>query len=183
MRPNDAMQPTPSAHHSTSPRWFRLLLLHQRERGYAATIPFLLGSLPRLLGNTGAAGSGSQAGLRSLIDDMLDRTPEPFVLRISRCDRLGQPVVAPWDTSTTIYRLHGVPLQSEIQRREVLFIDAEFVQGGLSSEAISTCLWRELGSTICQGKFSFIAGSYRDYDAQDRHLIERSAEYEYNDEA
>ncbi len=89
VNPNDAMQPTTFAHHSMSPRWFRLLRLYQRERGYAPTIPFLLGSLPRLLGNTGPAGNSSQAGLRSLIDDMLDHTPEPFVLRISRCDRLG----------------------------------------------------------------------------------------------
>jgi hypothetical protein len=112
-----------------------------------------------------------------LLQDILDSAPDCFSLRLSRCDRLHQPIVAPFKAP---YRPHGVPLLSKVQGRDTLFVDPEFVEEIRSLQAVSERLWRELGAAICEGRFSFENGSYNRFNKKEERLIRDCLTYEYN---
>lgn len=159
-----------------TPRWFQLLQYNQAHHHYGPTIPFILGSLRSPVGAVIANPQICCDELRSLLQEMLDNTPGRFVLRISRCDRLRQPIVAPFEAA---YELQGLPLRSDVQNRDTLFVDREFVGEGSSVQTLLNALWRELSSVICKGRFSFNNGLYGPFTTDDRRLIEKALLYNY----
>src|SRR5205085_11516951 len=131
-----------------TPRWFQLLQYNQRQRHYGPTIPFILGSLRTPVGVVITNSQFCNDELRCLMQDMLNNTPAGFVLRISRCDHLRQPIVAPFES---VYKLQGLPIRSKIQNRDTLFVDDEFADETPLLQALSDRLWGELCSVICEG--------------------------------
>lgn len=160
------------------PRWFRLLHCYRAHTGgYAPTGPFILGSLRMPIGAIINDPQPCRSELGLLLQDMLDRAPDSFSLRLSRCDRLRQPIVAPFKAP---YRPHGVPLRSEVQDRDTLFVDPEFVRQIPGLQGVSERLWHELGVVICEGRFSFENGSYNRFNKKDERFIRECLNYEYN---
>ena len=165
--------------------WFQLLQYnqHAQRRLYALTIPFIIGGLRTPIGDRTVTPQDCHLELTALLKNMLDATPEGFVTRLSRCDRLHQPVVAPFEAR---YKVHGEPLQSGIQSRPTLFVDREFFsRGSICITTLTERLWQELATPICEGRFSFQneSGVYSYFDHEDLAFLETGKHYELDNDA
>jgi hypothetical protein len=120
----------------------------------------------------------SRHELRALIQNMLDETPAGYVLRISRCDHLKQPVIAPWDAR---YKLDGIPAHSLVQSRDTLFISPEF----FPLDSLADRLWEEFGDAVSDGRFSIPASSrhYCSLTQDDIATIQESQRHEFDEDA
>jgi hypothetical protein len=139
------------------------------------TFPFIVGSLRTPVGAIEGA-ELSHKELRMLLKSMLDETPEEYVLRISRCDHIDQPIVAP---TPAMYRPQGIAIHSPAQARDTLFVDSEFLPGGDASlVTLTEKIWTECQRPICDGRFSFRRGEYHPYDKDDLDTIQQSQNLE-----
>jgi len=101
------------------PLWFCVLQTYQKERGFAPTVPFVFGAICSPTNNIEEVIRNEFA---QFVSELCDEVPENFVIKISKCDRLQQPVISPWDS---IYRPFGIAIKSSKQGRETLFLDTE----------------------------------------------------------
>jgi hypothetical protein len=161
-----------------TPLWFRLLRQYQKQRGYGPTLPFVFGAVYGERNSTGSE-AGARAKFSTLLYNIRDHAPECFTLTISRCDRIRQPIIAPHELP---YRPTGVPMRSEMQDRETLFVDPEFVQTVVSLEALDVRLWKDLKEAICSRRFSFMNVAYGPYTCDDNQLIAQSKQFEDDEE-
>src|SRR5689334_13374591 len=99
------------------PRWLQLINHHKRihneEDGRGLTITFLVGALRDVPEEPEEDKCISE--LTDLIYDMIENTPDEYVLQLRRCRRLREPVVESFEDS--IYRPAGAALQSQSQER------------------------------------------------------------------
>jgi len=116
---------------------------------------------------------------------MLDEVPTTHTVRLSRCDRLGQPVVALLPPS--IYKdPYSAGLFSELQQRHSFSVFPEFAPSGQASiHSVTQLLWSELASPILDGRFSFCRTNkvYVPFKTDENTLIVNAQESEFDENA
>jgi hypothetical protein len=153
------------------PRWFQLLRAQQSRGRYALTIPFIIGSLRSASDPGETSVETVRQEIFDLLNSFLEDAPSDYAVRLSRCPDIHQPVVAQF------YSLYASTngLKSLSQGRPTLFADPEFAPDGQFSIATLTeKLFRELHPAICAGHFSFRAGEYVPFTADDRDFLDAS---------
>lgn len=161
------------------PAWFRLLNQYRREGHFGLTPSFLVGAL-RIPPGAVLDEQTSLAEFRALLQAMVNETPSGFLVRIAQCPRLRQPVAA---------ALSGTPALADASLGEAiafhggaasrLYVWPEyFSDESRGLESVTVALWRVFGRPICEGKFSYRAGAFQPFDADDLWFIRRAFEAE-----
>lgn len=147
--------------------WLKLLLLNKR---FGLTLPFLVGALREPPG--AALATEAAAGeLKRLLVSMRDDTPESHIIRIAECDRLHQPVAAPFPG---VYNM-GIgfaAIPSLKNGRVSLYVAEQYLLGAPPRvDAVLSSLWNMSAAAISERRFSFHGGSFCEFDNRDLGFI------------
>lgn len=156
------------------PLWFKLLEQRNREKGFALTLPFLIGAT-RLAAGSAVSEAATIRDLSELLRSMRDEAPESDYVRISECDRLLQPVV---NKMANIGHpgVGFVPVPSPVHGRQSLFVQVKYLADGAQCTArAAETFWRTLGSAISSSRFTFENGKYLTLSEEDIAFVRRAA--------
>lgn len=164
------------------PPWFRLLREQQQGQGITAagpapggrvglTVPFLIGAI-RTPPGTVREPAESRSDLASLLESMRDSSSGRSVV-IGECANLLQPRVslagggALGNSGDAVVRDDGSPSN--------LFAWSQyFARDTRGVESLVEGLWNLLGSAIREGRFSYRAGAWQEFNDDDLAFIQRA---------
>lgn len=146
------------------PRWFRILKAWQTRR-YGLTLPFLIGALD----GESRVGEPLDEVARLLVA-FRDEAPEDHFVLVARCYNISE-IVAALGVGKPPNR--GLPIFSEVQEREALFVEASIFADAAETTVNSAAmgLAREYANQIKSGNYSIESGVWRPFSSKDLSFI------------
>jgi hypothetical protein len=158
--------------------WFRALLYQQHCGNQALTLPLLLAILrfSRGLPPDGAVPRGEFA---ELLRTMRDEIPEGYVVRISECGRLSQPVATAIQRQQYYFAEADYAVPGQHGRQPALIVEPRPSFGSSSDLAgIQNALWSLLEEPLSEGRLSFRNHAYFTLEQVDLDFIESAIGYD-----
>ncbi len=162
------------------PKCFCVINYYKEHVSEAPTVPFVVGALRMPIGSVIEDDEECIAELAALIGELIDNTPEGYVLQLRRCGGLrqqpgqpGEPVIEAFREAEVLKSPYsmGQEMTSESQGRVTMLVFDEFLSEGYDADSIATALFEELGEYILASRFSFREGSYQRFNDDDRGIV------------
>jgi hypothetical protein len=158
-----------------SPKWFQIIQAlpghPEIARGNLA-VAFLVGAVRTSFDNLPTSPEIARQELSNLLTSFVDDTPKEYAISIIRCAHIGQPVVGLTPSGYAKGSSHG--LDSVLQGRRTVLLDAEFATVHTSTSGLIEQLFQELGNAIRERKFSFRSGDFHYFNRVEIDFIEGS---------
>lgn len=157
------------------PKWFQLIKAlpgNPRIAREHLSIVFLVGAMRASLETRATSPESGRRELFTLLTSFVNDTPKEHVVSVLRCAYISKPVVRVIPSHYTSDSMPG--LDSAIQRRRTVFLSQEFVNGQPSVAGLTEQLFQEIGTPICEGRFSFRSGDYHFFNGEEIDFIEGS---------
>ena len=150
-----------------NPAWFSILKRHRDNGGDALTIPMLVAGVRLASGRTLDTPATCEE-LRTFLADVLDHVPESHIIRLYKCQKLGEPVLAIQPRGYGLSVVDGTGLRSHHQNEDTLFVQSRYFEEKKATlDVVVGRLWNELRDPLSESKFSYRNGRYRPFSAGD----------------
>lgn len=161
-------------------KWFQLLYEQQYGHGITTHGPasgnrvgltpsFLIGAMRTPLGT--ASGRGE---LTALLESMRDSVSGKQVVSIRECNNLHQPIASL--TEEAMGHLGDAVLLSDGSPSKLYAWAQYFARTSRDVNSLADGLWNILGSSICEGRFSYRDGTWQEFNDHDLAFIRRAFE-------
>lgn len=166
------------------PKWFQMLYEQQYGHGITAHGPasggrvgltpsFLVGAMRTPPGAVRNPAS-SRRELSALLESMRDNVSGTLVC-IAECNRLHQPI-ASLTEGAALGHLGDAILLSDGSPSKLYAWQQYFARASRDVESLADGLWNILGSSICEGRFSYRGGTWQEFDEHDLAFIRQAFE-------
>ena len=161
-----------------TPKWIQILRSVSSSPAIArdaVTVVFLVGGSRDFLESVEVPPEKALQELLSLIGSFVDEAPDEYVVSLSRCGIIHQPVVRLVPAAYCSASPHAI--HSLIQGRRTVVVEPEFAVEALTASSLASYFYDHIGSEICAGRFSYRHGRYRPFDKAEKDFIEGSVEF------
>lgn len=154
--------------------WIGLLRAIPRNKHIAKenlTVAFYVGAMRNDLRPRIVAPDEARSELTGFLDRVVRQTPDDQIARVVRCISIGQPVIT---FSESEYIGSAANTIESSDGRVTLASSPEFAGGKqLTVGGLCEVLMEEIGTPLCEGRFSFRDGNYHPFRADEIAFIER----------